>query len=192
MELINRKCLDSKRNEKTNRRNNMKKLMIVLCAGILVVTMCRAANDGAGVTSFENDPSIIKGIALTRTTVITGDVNGVWNSLSITPNAVTTTKILNGAVTAEKIDPTVVTNVLAAGMTLPAVSGEAITNVSAANITPAGTLPALNGSALTALTAANITTAGTKKSGKVTVVSTISTTVFDFVSGICTQAVTTP
>lgn len=78
--------------------------------------------------------------------------------------------IANGAVTAAKIDPAVVTNVLAAGMTLPAVSGSAITN----------------------LTAANITTAGTKKAGKVIVASTISTTVFDFVSGICTQAITTP
>lgn len=51
-------------------------------------------------------------------------------------------------------------NITAAG-TLPALNGAALTSLTAANITAAGTLPALNGAALTSLTAANITAGGT-------------------------------
>jgi len=48
---------------------------------------------------------------------------------------------------------------LLAGSAAAAVNGAGITNVTAANITPAGTLPQLDGSALTALDAGNITAA---------------------------------
>jgi hypothetical protein len=81
---------------------------------------------------------------------------------------------------------------LKAGTVASAISGASITNIGAANIAAGGTFGAINGSALTALTAANITTTGTKYTGKVTIVSTISTTVLDFITGLCTNAVTTP
>jgi len=86
--------------------------------------------------------------------------------------------VTNNQVMASQIDPNVVTNVLSAGMVLPAVSGYAVTNINAANI-KAGTvmtavniaaatnypveslvgtaLPAVSGAALTSLNAANVT-----------------------------------
>jgi len=70
-----------------------------------------------------------------------------------------------------------------------AVSGDI--TITTNGVTAVASLPAISGAALTGLTAANITTAGTKVSGKTTIVSTISTTVLDFISGICTQSVTT-
>jgi predicted secreted protein len=45
----------------------------------------------------------IAGEAVVKTTVHTGDVNGVWNVLAITPGAVTTTKILDGTITNDDI-----------------------------------------------------------------------------------------
>ena len=61
-----------------------------------------------------------------------------------------------GAITAAKIDPSVVTNVLASGMTLPAVDGNAVTNLTAANIAAGGTFGAIDGGSLTNLNGAAI------------------------------------
>jgi hypothetical protein len=111
----------------------------------------------------------IAGEAVVKTTVHTGDVNGVWNALAITAGAITNddidanasialTKIagtaLNqstiftgdvsgvygslvinaGTVHASMLDATIITNVLAGGMVLPAVDYSAATNGNAANI----------------------------------------------------------
>lgn len=65
----------------------------------------------------------------------------------------------DGSVIASKIDSAIVTNVLAGGMVLPAVSGEAVTNIGAANIAPSGIFPASDMGAGTNITGANIVSA---------------------------------
>lgn len=94
------------------------------------------------------------------------------------------------------VDGSAITNIsaaqLRAGTTLGAVDGGSITNLSAAQLRAGTVLLAVDGSAITNLTAANLTTAGTKVSGVFTNTSTLSTSTFWFVSGICTQIVTLP
>jgi hypothetical protein len=82
-----------------------------------------------------------------------------------------------GTVTAAMIDPSVVTNVLAAGMVLPAVDYSAATNGAAGNIA-SGNL------ALARLPAAGIST-------NITISSTLSTNVLSFSNGVLTNNVYT-
>jgi hypothetical protein len=86
--------------------------------------------------------------ALPSNTVWIGNASGkgnyktLYGAITITTNGqtiigasqVSNTMIGAGAVTADKIDPAVVTNVLADGMTLPAVGGIFVTNINGTNI----------------------------------------------------------
>lgn len=82
---------------------------------------------------------------------------------------------------------------LAGGLTSNKVwVGQAANNPVAVTLSSGITITTGGVATVAAVDPTAITTTGTKKAGKVTVVSTLSTTVFDFVSGICTQTITTP
>lgn len=108
------------------------------------------------------DAAKIQDEALVKTTTLAGDVGGVWDSLVIGA----------GAVHASMIDPAIVTNVLSGGMALPAVDGNAVTNLNganfgssmtAANLTAGTIATAIDGSAITniSISAANLTAGST-------------------------------
>ncbi len=68
-----------------------------------------------------------------------------------------TNGIKAGVVHASALDSNIVTNVFAEGMVLPAVDGNAVTNLNAANLAAGSVLPAVDGNAVTNLDAANLT-----------------------------------
>lgn len=60
----------------------------------------------------------------------------------------------DGVIPASALNSNIVTNVLAEGMVLPAVDGNAVTNLDGANIAAGSVLPAVDGNAVTNLTPA--------------------------------------
>lgn len=151
--------------------------------------------DGTRLTSVPGTGSTIApgstwiGNAASNATAValSGDVTVITNGTT----AIGARKVL-GTMLPQATDGQILVGMSVGGSNVIARSITGDITLTSNGVSAVASLPAISGASLTALTAANITTTGTKHAGKVTVVSTLSTTVFDFVSGICTQAVTTP